>query len=73
MSRRKFATQVEAALLDEMRSLAQLEGRQIQSLVDEAFEQLIEQRRTGRTRRHVMDAYAHSHDRYASVYRKLAE
>ena len=73
MSRRKFATQVDAELLDEMRALAKQEGRQIQALVDEAFEQLIEQRRTGRTRRHVMDAYAQSREQYAPVYRKLAE
>lgn len=73
MSRRKFATQVDAALLEEMRGLAEQEGRQIQTLVDEAFAQLLEQRRAGRTRRHVMDAYARSHDQYASVYRKLAE
>lgn len=40
--REKFATQVDAALLNQLRELAKNEGRQIQALVDEALADLLE-------------------------------
>ena len=49
-TRRKLATQVDSALLDELRALARDEGRQIQALVDEAIAALLEQRRQGTAR-----------------------
>ncbi|MBB3175320.1 hypothetical protein FHR90_003174 [Endobacter medicaginis] len=71
--REKFATQVDAGILSAVRSLARDEGRQIQSLLDEALADLIEKRRQGRPRAHIMSAYQASHDRFAPLYRKLAE
>ena len=62
-----------APLLDELRTLARDEGRQIQALVDEAIAALIEQRRQGRARPHVMAAYQRSHARFAALYEKLAK
>lgn len=73
LTRRKFATQVDGVLLDELRSLARDEGRQIQALVDEAIAGLLEQRRQGRARPHVMAAYQRSHARFAALYDKLAK
>ena len=72
-TREKFATQVDGALLADLRGLAQQEGRQIQALVEEAIAALIEQRRQGTIRPHVMSAYRQSHARYASLYKKLAQ
>lgn len=72
-AREKFATQVDADVLGELRELARAEGRQIQALVDEALADLIEKRKLGKPRRQVMDAYLSSHGRYADLYRKLAE
>lgn len=72
-AREKFATQVDSELLSAVRHLAQDEGRQLQALVDEALADLIEKRRQGRPRGHVMAAYQVSHDKYASLYKKLAE
>ena len=72
-TREKFATQVDGALLADLRGLAQQEGRQIQALVEEAIAALIEQRRQGTARPHVMSAYQKSHARYAPLYKKLAE
>ena len=72
-TREKFATQVDGALLADLRGLAKDEGRQIQALVEEAFEALIEQRRQATARPHVMTAYQKSHARYATLYKKLAE
>lgn len=72
-TREKFATQVDAELLAEVRSLAKSEGRQIQALIDEALTDLVEKREQGRPRPHVMAAYRASHERYRRLYQKLAE
>ena len=70
--REKFATQVDAELLKEVRALAKQEGRQLQALVDEALADLLEKRHGSKPRGHVMAAYQASHGRYAGLYRKLA-
>ncbi len=72
MALQKFATQVEDELLEEMRNLAQREGRHLQALVNEAFADYVERKHQQRARPHVMAAYEASHERYASVYEKLA-
>jgi len=72
-AREKFATQVSSEILSAVRDLAQDEGRQLQALVDEALADLIEKRKQGRPRTHVMAAYQASHDKYAPLYKKLAE
>jgi hypothetical protein len=72
-AREKFATQVDAEILANVRNLAQTEGRQLQALVDEALADLIEKRRQGKPRAHVMAAYQASHERFAPLYQKLAE
>ena len=56
-----------------MRKLAQSEGRQLQALVDEALADLIEKRKQTRPRAHVMAAYQGSHEKFAPLYKKLAE
>lgn len=72
-TREKFATQVDAEILSTIRGLAQSEGRQIQALIDEALADLIEKRKQGRPRAHVMAAYQESHERFAPLYKKLAQ
>jgi hypothetical protein len=47
--------------------------RQIQTLVDEAFADLVEKHRKARPRPHVMAAYLGSHEKFGSLYKKLAE
>jgi hypothetical protein len=71
--REKFATQVNADVLASVRHLAQREGRQLQVLVEEALADLIEKRKQGRPRAHVMATYQASHDRFGLLYKKLAE
>jgi len=73
MAREKFATQVNSQILVEVRLLAQSEGRQIQALVDEALADLIEKRKNGRARAHVMAAYQSSHEPYGELYKQLAK
>ena len=72
-NREKFATQVDSQVLAAVRSLAQKEGRQLQALVEEALSDLIEKRKNARPRPHVMGAYLASHEKYGSLYKKLAE
>ena len=71
--REKFATQVNSEILAALRTLAKSEGRQLQALVDEALADLLEKRRLGRPRAHVMAAYQASHEKFGPLYKKLAE
>ncbi|HWB82714.1 MAG TPA: hypothetical protein VG675_01155 [Bryobacteraceae bacterium] len=72
-NREKFATQVNSEILASVRALAEKEGRQLQSLVDEALADLLEKRKSDKPRPHVMSAYLASHDKYEHLYKKLAE
>jgi hypothetical protein len=72
-TRQKFATQVDSDILAALRRLAEKEGRHLQALVDEALADLLQKRKNGHLRTHVMRAYVDSHDKYAPLYKKLAE
>lgn len=72
-AREKFATRVNSETLAAVRRLAEKEGRHLQALVDEALVDLLEKRRLGRPRSHVMEAYERSHEKYAELYKKLAQ
>ena len=71
-TREKFATQVSAKMLAALRKIAEKEGRQLQSLIEEAVTDLLEKRRLGKPRPHVLEAYQRSHDSYRELYKKLA-
>jgi hypothetical protein len=74
IARQKFATQVDVELLSAVRELAQAEGRQIQAVVEEALREHLEARRAGLSaRQRVVEAYLKSTERYAGLYKKLAE
>ena len=72
-AREKFATEVNSEILRSVRSIAQNEGRQLQALIDEALTDLIEKKKQSRPRAHVMAAYQASHEKFAPLYKKLAE
>ena len=71
-NREKFATQVDAKTLAAVRRVAEKEGRQLQSVIEEALADLLEKRRVGKPRSHVLGAYERSHERYSELYKKLA-
>jgi len=71
--REKFATQVNSKLIEELRSLAKAEGRQLQALVDEAIADLLEKHKGASPRVSVMAAHQSSHKQFAKLYKKLAE
>jgi len=73
MAREKFATQVDSEILLSVRILARTEGRQLQALMDEALADLLEKRKSGRPREHVLKAYAASLEQFAPLYEKLAK
>jgi hypothetical protein len=58
-----------------VRALAQEEGQQLQSLVDEALSDLIEKRKNARSRPHphVVCAHHASHEKYDPLDKKLTE
>ena len=72
-TREKFATQVKSEILSAVRALAEKEGRQLQAIVEEALIDLIEKHKNAKPRPHVMGAYLASHEKYAPLYKKLAE
>jgi hypothetical protein len=71
--RQKFATQIDSEILSTIRALAKREGRQLQSLMDEALADLVEKHNNSKPRPHVMGAYFASHEKYGALYKKLAE
>lgn len=71
--REKFATQMDTALLAEVRALARDEGRQLQAVIEEAVRDLLLARKGGDVRKRVADAYRDSVERFAPLYEKLAK
>jgi hypothetical protein len=72
-TRVKFATQVNSEILAGVRALALSEGRQLQTLVDEALADLIEKHKNAKPRPRIMGVYLASHEKYGPLYKKLAE
>ena len=71
--REKFATQVDKDLLAEIRRIAKDDGRQLQAVIEDALRAHVEQRNKATPRRHVMDTYRSSLQRYDALYEKLAK
>jgi hypothetical protein len=55
--RKKLTSRVDAKTLNALRRLAERDGRQLQSLIDEALTDLLQKYRPGAPRTHVMAAY----------------
>lgn len=73
MTRRKFASQADPKLLNGLRAIAEAEGRQFQSVVEEAFSDYIARKKGDRPRRDVMAHLKTSIAKNAELYRKLAK
>jgi len=69
----KFSSQADAAVLGAIKALAEQEGRQFQALLDEALRDYVEKKRTGKPRRHVMEAFDQSLHAFDPFYEKLAK
>jgi len=73
MALNKFSAQADEKLLEDIRSLAKNEGKYLTTLINEAFEDLIEKRKSGNPRRAVLEHFDASLQEYASLYEKLAK
>ena len=69
----KFASQADPQILDELKDIARKEGRQFQSVIDEALRDYIEKKQTGRARKHVIAAYEESLSKFGKLYAELAK
>lgn len=68
----KFATQADPELLTILRKIAGEEGRQLQSLVDEALREYVERKQGKTPRKHVMQALQASMGQFDDLYRELS-
>ena len=72
-NREKFSTQMDKDLLAELKALAKSEGRQIQSIVEEAVEAYVHEASGANMRPAVRLAYEQSIKRFSPLYEKLAQ
>lgn len=71
--RQKFATQVDPQLLAQTKAIAESEGRQLQSVVEEALRDLVEKKQNSKPRPHVMAAFQASVEKFDSLYERLSK
>ena len=69
----KFATQADPLVLESLRKIATIEGRQIQAVLDEALREYIERKLGNTPKKHVMQALSASMAQYDSLYRELSK
>jgi len=71
--RKKFATQMDARLLKDLRDFAKSEGRQIQSVLEEAVEAFLKEKRGYVMRPDVKAAHDEVLRRYDTLFEALAK
>ena len=69
----KFSSQAAPEVLAALRQIAEQQGRQFQSVLDEALRGYIDQQQKDRPRRHVMASFAASLEEFDDLYRELAK
>ena len=73
LNREKFSSQASPDVLAALRDLAAVQGRQIQSVLDDAMRDYLERQTKTRPRQHVMASFASSLEEFDSLYRDLAK
>lgn len=71
--REKFSSQADPHLLAEIRALAAAQGRQFQSILEQALTEYLERSQTERPRAHVLEAFGLSMEEFDELYQKLAK
>mgnify|MGYP000073343719 FL=1 len=71
--REKFSSQADEEILAAARNLAQSQGRQFQSILEDALAEYVERHQTERPRAHVMEAFGLSMEEFDELYQKLAQ
>ena len=70
--REKFSSQVDKEILADARALAYSQGRQFQSILENALAEYLERHHNDRPRAHVLEAFGLSKDEFDELYQKLA-
>jgi hypothetical protein len=68
----KFATQLDSDVLESLRRMSADEGRHMQAILDEALREYMENKRTGKARKHVLAALRASMAEHGPLYEALA-
>ncbi len=69
----KFSSQAAPEVLEGLRRIAESQGKQFQTVLDEAMRDYIDRHQNQRPRRHVMEAFTESVKEYDDLYRELAK
>lgn len=69
----KFATQADPQILEILRGMAKVEGRQLQALVNDALQEYVIRKQNQTPRPHVMRALDESLLQYDELYKELAK
>jgi hypothetical protein len=69
----KFSSQADPQLLARIRSLAANQGRQFQSVLEQALLEYLERNQSDRPRAHVLEAFGMSMEEFDQLYQKLAK
>ncbi len=70
---RKFSSQAEPEVLEELQEIAAREGRQFQAVLGEAMREYLARRRQQAPRRNVLEAFEASLKERDELYRALAK
>lgn len=71
--REKFSSQADSKLLAKVRTLADKEGRQFQSILEDALAEYLERHQTDRPRTHVIEELGLSMKEFDELYKNLAK
>ena len=70
---RKFSSQAEPEVLDELQEIAAREGRQLQAVLGDAMREYLAHKRQQAPRRNVLEAFQESLEERDELYRSLAK
>jgi len=73
IQREKFSTQMDARLLEELRKVAKAQGRQLQSVIEDAVAAWLNTEQDSATRPEIKCAFETSTARFPETYKKLAQ
>jgi hypothetical protein len=69
----EFSFQAAPETLAALRRIAEAQGREFQTVLDEALREYIDRRQREHPRRHVMASFSSSLDEFDGLYRELAK
>lgn len=71
--RKDFSAQPKPELMTELREIADSQGRELQSVLDESLRDYIDRHKNEHHRRHVTASFASSLEEFDDLYRELAK